>query len=137
MIVSPTALTVAECGERNYTVKLSHEPAQPLYVLLYWEGDDDLTADLPSEQQRVLVPDGWTHHGGEDWSGFAFNWRQGVSITVKAREDGDDDNGSAAIRHLVYTVPALHLGNPPDWAKDPVYENRTGASVKATERDND
>ena len=148
VIVSPTNLTVDEGGRTaTYTVRLGTQPAQPVYVIAYAFIDGDaLIVDtdnhLPERTSppflKLLVPDGWKHPGGEDWSEFARNWRQGISITVSALEDDNAANELVAIHHEVFTVPPEDLGNNPEgWEPDPVYEGLTGAGVKVTVRDDD
>ena len=144
VIVSTTNLTVPEGGRAaNYTVRLSTQPTQPLYVLTWMDGNALIGADSQLWDRtsppffKLLVPDDWEHPGGEDWSEFAYNWRQGVSITVNAEEDDNSADEAAVIHHEVFTVTPDELGNPEDWAPDPVYDYLTGASVKVTVRDDD
>ena len=43
VILSPARLTVREGGEATYRVRLSRNPATPLWLSLHWEGDEDLS----------------------------------------------------------------------------------------------
>ena len=150
VIVEPSSLTVDEGGQASYRVKIKDNPTQPLVVYLWWEGDDDLTGDLPWQQGRVLLPSNYPEpEEGSIYHGFAFRWNRGVEITVWAAEDEDVDNGTAVISHDVANAPQalvdelvehIQYTNPnwqPNWRHDTRYDGITGPSVKVTERDND
>ena len=140
VIVSPTTLNVDEGGSATYNVRLSTSPTRPVQVYLWWsieEGDEDLHEDLVANQGQILVPDGWVWPEGHDFSDWSSNWRDGVTITVRASEDGDASNGATVITHAITTLPGAWIGDPPDWDYDPDYDGLTGAGVRAVERDND
>ena len=148
VILSPSRLTVPEGGEATYRVKLSSEPKQPLWVIMHWDGDEDLGGELPFQQFKALLPTGYDTSGlagltcydfpaGYDWDGMAYAWNVGVPITLMAAEDDDSVNGRMTILHSIYTVPAECLDNPDGYALDPVYDDMFGIALEVTERDND
>ena len=152
--VSPTTITVDEGDTVSYTIRLSTAPPHPVEVLvqpLRYGGADDL-AEAVSAQffGALLVPSGWTHPHGEDWSDFTHNWSRGVTVTFTAPEVSDGDDDVTVIRHSVFAAsyesyrPCEGASDPEKcqqdwdaaWAKSP-YQDVTGASVKVTVRDND
>ena len=164
--VSPVTVNVNEGATASYTVRLSHAPPHPVYVHIAGSGPseaDDVIEAVRAYEGRYLVPDGWTHAGGEDWSRFTHNWRQGVRVQFTAPEDSDADDDIATFGHFVYAAPHNHLGlseadwrqdwydaaaynlvectgncNDADPANDSVKRHTlTGADVKVTVRDND
>ena len=150
VIVSPSSLTVDEGGSASYRVKLTNNPTQPIALALVWEGDDDLTGELPWQQYKVLLPGNYPEPPeGSIYYEFAYPWNKGVEITVWAAEDEDTDAGTAVISHDVYNadqsvvdelVEHIQYTDPdwkPNWRPDPRYDHITGPSVKVTERDND
>ena len=148
VIFSPSRVTVPEGGSVTYRVKLTSSPTQPLWVALYWDGDYDMGTELPGEQFKTLLPSNYpisgligTHcpsvHGVYRWGAMAFRWDEGVPITVTALEDDDRENGRLIIEHDIFTVPADCLGNPTNYAPDPVYDGMYGLALEVTERDND
>ena len=148
IVLSPSRLTVAEGGEATYRVKLSRSPKQPLWLGLYWDGDADLSGELPFQQLQALLPSGYDTSAaagatcrdfpaGYDWDTMAYAWNVGVPITVTAAEDDDSTNGRLTIQHDLFTAPADCLGNPSDYAVDPVYDGMFGVALEVTERDND
>ena len=138
VVVTPSSLTVTEGGSATYRVKLSHEPAQPVQLGLFWEDpDNDLSLALAGYQGMLLLPGNYAPPEGAMWDGWAYRWNVGIPITVEAEEDDDSEDGTVVIHHDVWTAPADLLGNPPDWAEDPVYHFMTGPAVKVTVRDND
>ena len=138
VVVTPSSLTVTEGGSATYRVKLSHEPTQPIQLGLFWEDpDNDLSLALAGYQGMLLLPSNYAPPEGAMWDGWAYRWNVGIPITVEAEEDADSEDGAVVIHHDVWTAPADLLGNPPDWAEDPVYHFMTGPAVKVTVRDND
>ena len=143
VVLSPSRLTVTEGGEATYRVKLSTNPTQPVSVWLHWEGDEDLSGELPFQQGQVLLPSGYdTSVLSENCHGYnlkdaAYAWNTGVPITVIAGEDDDSENGRLTIQHDLVTVPAECLGNPDGYEPDPVYDGMYGIAIEVTERDND
>ena len=164
--VSPVTVNANEGSSASYTVRLSHAPAHPVYVHIAASGpgeSNDLMEAVRAYEGHYLVPDGWTHPGGQDWSGFTHNWRQGVRVQFTAPEDSDADDDVAEFGHFVYAVSHSHLGlSEADWRQDwydstaynlvectanctdadpanhSVQGNTlTGAGVKVTVRDND
>ena len=162
--VNPVTVTVNEGATASYTVRLSHAPPHPVEVQITASGPsaaNDLIDAVRHYQGHYLVPDGWTHAGGQDWSGFTHNWRQGMRVQFTAPEDPDDD--VATFGHAVFAASASHLGlSDEDWRQDwydstayslvectgncadadlendTVRRNLlTGAGVKVTVRDND
>ena len=138
VIVTPDSLTLTEGGSASYRVKLSHEPTQPIQLGLFWEDPgEDLSLALAGYQGMLLLPSNYAPPEGALWDGWAYRWNVGIPITVEAVEDNDREDGTAIIHHDVWTAPADLLGNPPDWAEDPVYHFMVGPAVKVTVRDND
>ena len=148
VILSPSRLTVTEGGQATYRVRLSRSPTQPVWVILHWDGDEDLGGKLPFQQFQALLPSGYDttaaagaschdHPSGYDWGGMGHAWNVGVPITVIAAEDDDSENGRMTIQHDLVTVPAECLGNPAGYAPDPVYHEMYGIALEVTERDND
>ena len=107
---------------------------------LFWDDPNGVLDgnELAGQQQMLLLPSGYAPPEGAAWDGWAFLWNVGVPITVVA---GDDEvaggGGTAVIHHDVWTASPGDLGNPPDWAEDPVYHGMTGPAVRVTVRDND
>ena len=164
--VSPVTVNVNEGATASYTVRLSHAPPHPVEVQITASGPsgaNDLMEEVRRYQGHYLVPDGWTHPGGRDWSGFTHNWRQGMRVQFAAPEDGDTVDDVATFGHAVYAASHSHLGlSDADWRQDwydstayslvectancadadpanhSVRSNLlTGAGVKVTVRDND
>ena len=148
VILSPSRLAVPEGGQATYRVKLSRSPTQPVWVVMHWDGDEDLGGELPFQQFQALLPSGYDTSGiGDDpcpndiprydWGTMAYAWNVGVPITVMAAEDDGSENGRLTILHNINTVPAVCLGNPAGYTLDPVYDNIFGLALEVTERDND
>ena len=164
--VSPVTVNANEEATASYTVRLSHAPPHPVEVQITASGPseaDDLMEAVRLYTGHYLVPDGWTHAGGRDWSEFTHNWRQGMRVQFTAPEDGDAADDIATFGHFVYAAPHNHLGlSEADWRQDwydstaynlvectascddanpanhTVKRNTlTGAGVKVTVRDND
>ena len=129
VVVSPTNLNLQPGGAATYTVRLASGPTRPLYVVAEWE-EDELAGQLAPERFGMILPDGWTHPTGREGGDPTHGWRGGVPITVRASQDNGGGDGSAVIHHFVYTVPALDLGSPEGWTRDPVYDLLAGASVR-------
>ncbi len=148
VILSPSRLTVREGGEATYRVKLSRNPTLPIVVFMHWNlngtEDEALGSELPFQQGQVLLPTGYDLSGlpdsceqDHDWKENAYAWNVGVPITVEAPEDDEPGNGRLVITHDLGTVSAECLGNPADYAPDPVYDGMFGLALTVTERDND
>ena len=151
--VSPTTITVDEGKTVSYTIRLSTAPPHPVELLVMpqkFEGADDLEDAASAYAGSVLIPSGWTHPDGADWSDFAYNWSRGVPATFTAPEDNDTVDDVTVIDHWVIAVPYDNYYPCADaanvekctkdweeaWAKSP-YQSLTGASVKITVLDND
>ena len=104
--IRPTSLEVPEGGEMTYALRLRLQPNAPVTITVRTSGDRDLWVDPTSVTFTV-----------EDW---AYSRR----ITVYAREDRDQDDGSAVIAHTVTS-------------RDTAYHGIRVATVTATEKDND
>ena len=148
VILSPSRLTVREGGEATYRVKLSTSPTLPIVVFMHWNlsgtEDESLGSELPSQQGQVLLPTGYdlsglpdSCDGDHDWKDTAYAWNVGVPITVAAPEDDDSEDDKLTIIHDLGTVLAECLGNPDDYAPDPVYDGMYGLAIEVAERDND
>ena len=145
VVLSPTRLTVAEGGEATYRVKLSTNPTLPLFVVMHWDGDENLGGELPFQQFKILLPNGYDTSDLPEWCGGvrldwdeAYAWNVGVPITVAAAEDDDSEHGTLTIQHDVNTLPhdCLNMAEE-DWKPDPVYDGMQGPALTVTERDND
>ena len=154
--VSPTDITVNEGETATYTVRLSTQPPHPAELFVQprsGAGADDLGDAAFIYTGSVLIPTGWTHPRGEDWSDFAYNWNQGVKVAFTAPEDEDDLDDVAVMHHFVTAVPYGNYrpcsGEETEadreqcrqdwedaWEKSP-YRFLTGSSVKVIVRDND
>ena len=164
--VSPTTVTVNEGAAASYTVRLSHAPPHPVTLYVQPRGpsqSDDLQDKILEQQGVMLVPSGWSHPGGKDWSDFTYTWNQGVRVSFTAPEDGDTVDDVAVADHFLLPTPHYRLGiSKQDWnqawlgssayklvectancddsdpANDTVRDNALyGASVKVTVNDND
>ena len=151
--VSPTTINVNEGDTIRYTISLGTAPPHPVVVYVQPRGpagSEDLEDEVFKFQGRLLIPNGWTHPHGEDWSAFTHNWSQGVRVTFIAPEDGDADDDVVVVHHYVHPEPYVHYrpceGHADEqqcrqdwddaWANSP-YRYLTGASVIVRVRDND
>ena len=151
VLVNPTSFTVDEGESFSYTIRLATEPPHPVWIIPRTrEGDEDISADT---SVRYLVPDGWTHPDpNKDWSGTAFEWDQGVTVTRTANEDADTEDGGAVVEihverldYYYYKpcdyVPAADKSQcEQDWEddwKDSPYLRLHGPSVLVVIRDDD
>ena len=111
--VSPTTVTVNEGATGSYTVRLSHAIPHPVTLYVQPKGpgqSDDLQDELFNYQGRILIPSGWTHPGGRDWSDYTYTWNQGVRVSFNAPDDSDAVDDVAVADHLVIPVPYSELG---------------------------
>jgi len=138
--VSPVTVNVNEGSMSSYTVRLSHAPPHPVEVQIAASGPsgaNDLMDAVRLYTGHYLVPDGWTHPGGQDWSGFTHNWRQGMRVQFTAPEDGDAADDVAIFDHFVYAASRSHLGlSEADWRQD-WYDSTAYSLVECTARCND
>ncbi len=81
MVVSPTALTMAEGGSGEYTVVLTSEPTGPVTVEATVSGSPDVTA-LPVT--RTFTPS---------------DWDVPQTVTASAAHDGDAVDDTATVSH--------------------------------------
>ena len=81
VVVSPTALTMAEGGSGEYTVVLTSEPTGPVTVEATVSGSPDVTA-LPVT--RTFTPS---------------DWDMPQAVTVSAAHDGDAVDDTATVSH--------------------------------------
>lgn len=154
--VSPTTITVDEGDTVAYTVRPSTAPPHPTELFVQPRSTAE-SRDLGDAAfvytGSVLIPTGWTHPRGEDWSDFAYNWNQGAKVTFTAPEDDDDVDDVAVMDHFVIAVPYGNYRPCSEeetaadreqckqdwenaWEKSP-YRYLTGTSVKVIVRDND
>ena len=144
--LSPSRLTVDEGGEATYTVRLTSDPGQPVWVALDWYGDESLgeghsdrgIPSLSEQQFKWLLPSNYASRNPDIYldPDYTAPWNTGVTITVTAREDDDKENGTAEIRHDVFYIPCAELGNPAGCVDDPEDTGVT-AYLTVTEEDND
>ena len=83
VVVSPTAVTVAEGGSGEYTVVLTSEPTGPVTVEATVSGSPDVTA-LPAA--LTFTPS---------------DWDAAQTVTVSAAHDGDAVDDTATVSHMV------------------------------------
>ena len=151
--VSPTTVNVNEGATVTYTISLSTAPPHPVTVSVQPRGpagSEDLRDEILKYQGSILIPSGWTHPQGQDWSDQTHDWSQGVKVTFNAPEDSDAEDDIAVVDHYVFPVPYSHY-QPCEghadaqqcrqdwddaWASSP-YRFLTGASVIVTVSDND
>ena len=159
VLVSPTNITVNEGATITYTIRLSTAPPHPLQPLIQPQGGGAAYNDIDNAafefNQSLLVPSGWTHPDPDEapyWTGFLYNWNQGVRVTFTAPEDADTEDEVSVLDHIVMPLPYDHYRPcrqedqaernqckqdwEDDWENSP-YQFLTGASVKITVRDND
>lgn len=162
--VSTTNITVNEGGTATFTVSLNQQPPLPVGLNLNLRGSeaDDLLGEAYQYLDKVLIPSGWSHPDGEDWSDRAHNWSRGVPVSITIPDD-DVVNGDrvVAIDVSLGLLSAGLLGIFSDewnarWSIDPerpcpgdpdstcptewdeaFWREFTGPSVKITVRDND
>ena len=144
--LSPSRLTVTEGGEATYTVRLTSDPGQPVWVALDWYGDESLGEGHPdrgipslSEQQfKWLLPSNYASRNPDIYldPDYTAPWNTGVTITVTAAEDNDSENGTLEIHNTVFYIPCADLGNPAGCEDDPEDTGVT-AYLTVTERDDD
>ena len=82
--VAPTELTVTEGGQETYTVVLDSEP----------EGNVQVTVNDPTDNTDVTA----------DPASLAFtdqDWNVEQTVTVRAAQDGDDQDETATVKHAV------------------------------------
>ena len=81
LVFSPTSLTVAEGGEKSYTVKLATQPSASVTVSVGGTSGTDLSLDETS------------------LTFSASNWSTTQTVTVSAGQDDDASNDSATLTH--------------------------------------
>ncbi len=155
LLASPTTITVDEGATVTYTIRLSTAPPHPATLNVRARGpagSADLRSEVAQYQGKILIPNGWTHPHGADWSGLTYNWSQGVRVTFTAPEDSDSEDDVMVVDHSVFATPYNHYrpcseGTQAErdqcrqdwddaWASSP-YRHLTGPSVIVTVRDND
>ena len=162
--VSSTNITVTEGGTARFTVSLNRQPPLPVGLGLYPRGDgaDDLLYGAYEYLDKALIPSGWSHPDGHDWSDRAHNWSQGVPVSITIPDDDQDNPDRVMVIDVSAAVlPAYEVGVYDDewnlrWGIDPErpcpgdpestcptewdtapWRDFTGPSVKITVRDND
>ncbi len=144
--LSPSRLTVTEGGQATYTVRLTSDPGQPVWVALDWYGDTDLgeghadrgIPSLSEQQFKWLLPSNYANRNPDIYLDpeYTAPWNTGVTITVTALEDDDSENGTLEVHNTVFYIPCADLGNPAGCVDDPEDTGVT-AYLTVTERDND
>ena len=163
--VSATKITVTEGGTARFTVSLNRQPPLPVGLRLYPRGDDAEQLLWQSYQfmDKALIPSGWSHPDGDDWSERAHHWSQGVPVSIEIPDDDVDNPDRVMVIDVSLAVlSSYELGITDDewnakWDIDPVrqcppgsdqptcptiwdsspFRDFTGPSVKITVRDND
>ena len=161
--VSPTNITVTEGGTFTFTVSLNRQPPLPVGLGIYPRGSeaDELLWEAYQYLDKVLIPNGWSHPDGYDWSDRAHSWSGGVPVSITIPEDDDADDEVMIIDVEVSAVSVFELGAWEDewnakWEIDPdrpcpgdpastcptewdiaPWRSFTGPSVRITVRDND
>ncbi len=81
LVLSPTALVIAEGANADYAVSLATEPTGPVTVAITRQGDAALTLDRTSLR---FTPE---------------NWRRPQTVRVTADADADENDARATLRH--------------------------------------
>ncbi len=81
VVLSPTALGVAEGGDAEYTVRLSSQPTAEVTVAITGQASTDLTLDATSLTFTTLT------------------WNTAQTVTVSAAQDDDAVNDAATLLH--------------------------------------
>ncbi len=162
--VSSTNITVNEGGTASFTVSLNRQPPLPVAISVYPRGSeaDDLLSDAYRYLDKVLIPSGWSHPDGYDWSDRTHNWSQGVPVSIAIPDDDVDNPDRVMVIDVsVWLLGARELGIfgdewnskwginpdrpcsgdpdstcPTEWDRSQ-WRSFTGPSVKITVRDND
>ncbi len=90
LVLTPTALTVAEGGTETYTVALSSQPTAPVTVTVA-SRNPDVTVDGPDA--------GSTGSASETLTFTTGNWSTARTVTVIAGQDTDVANDTATLTH--------------------------------------
>lgn len=161
--VSTTNITVTEGGTATFTVSMNRAPPLPVGLGLYPRGSADALLDGVYEYlDKALVPSGWSHPDGQDWTNIAHNWSQGVPVSITIPDDDEDNPDRVLMIDISLRVlPPYHVGVydyewNAKWGIDPerscpgdpdstcptawdeaAWRDFTGPSVKITVRDND
>ena len=161
--VSATNITVTEGGTVNFTVSLSQAPPLPVGLGIYPRGSAaDILYETYAYLDRALVPSGWSHPDGDDWSRRAHNWSRGVPVSITIPDDDVDNPDRVLVIDLsvgplsVFEVDVSTDEWNAKWGIDPqrrcpgdpasacptewdraVFRDFTGPSVRITVRDND
>ena len=161
--VSATNLTVTEGGTVSFTVSLNQAPPLPVSLGVYPRGSaDELLFGAYEYVGRALIPSGWSHPDGDDWSDRAHNWSRGVPVTITIPDDDVDNPDRVLLIDVsLALLSASEVGAFNDewnarWGIDPErscvgdpastcptewdrasWRDFTGPSVKITVRDND
>ena len=93
--VSETTLTVAEGSSATYTVRLNTQPASNVVISVTRTGSSDVTAS-PATLTFTTS-----------------NWSTAQTVTVRAAQDADAANDTAAIAHAVVTPPRAPTSTTP------------------------
>ena len=91
LVVRPTTLSVAEAGTLTYLVSLLTEPTAQVTVTV--------TAETGSDPDLDVDSDGALAGQQSELTFTASNWSVGQTVTVSARNDVDDADGSAEFSH--------------------------------------
>ena len=148
--VSPTTITVNEGGTARFTVSLNRAPPLPVRVGVYPRGDraDDLLYDAYRYSDKVLIPSGWSHPEGYDWSDRVHNWSRGVPVSVEIDENPVTEDEAGVVDVEIGLMSHYELGisadewnakwgvtpdGPTEWDQS-IFRGFKGPSVKITVR---
>ncbi len=113
---------------------------------------DELLFQVYEYTDKALIPSGWTHPDGDDWSDRAHNWSRGVPITITVPDDDADNPDRVMLIDVsAWVLSAYEVGLYDDewnakWGIDPdgtsawdtaSWRDFTGPSIKITVRDDD
>ena len=160
--VSTTNITVNEGGALTFTVSLDRQPQLPVRLGVYPRDDDgSLLNDAYQYLDKVMIPSGWSHPDGEDWSDRVHSWSAGVPVSITIPDDANNVDEVLLIDVSVGLLGAGELGIFDEewnarWGIDPdrpcpgdpestcptewdiaAWRDFTGPTVKITVRDND
>ena len=86
VVLGALALTVEEGGEESYTAVLTTRPAGTVWLTASVSGDRDVTVEPAAPKRLTFTPE---------------SWNEPQTLTVRAAQDGDDEDDAATISHAV------------------------------------
>ena len=86
VVLGALALEVEEGGEESYTAVLTTRPAGTVWLTASVSGDRDVTVEPAAPKRLTFTPE---------------SWNEPQTLTVRAAQDGDDEDDAATISHAV------------------------------------